>query len=374
VPCLVRVTLGHAGAADGGLLERYLQAWYPILMQAPQYRVLTYAEGFAGSGIYAGGEPGSPVIAAGVFLSRKQFLQAGKRLNMVLIEADKRRLDRLRQEMDAAIARLGPKPDALQVFYQPGECATELLPTLSRAGARDGPIFAVLDSFGGPDVPLTLARAIAEAPSSEVLVTFGTNFLTRFGGRQAHQESGDQAFGGMHWRQVRQLPAGDKKAFLVGAYRRSLQRAGFRYVVSFEMTDDTGADLHLVFGTGSRKGLEKMKDAMWGVDPVRGLRYRDPRDPAQLALGLDLHPDLRPLEHALLAELDRGQRTVAQLQDHALLETVYRGPHATRAVQAMLRRGLVECDAAEGQLRKTTRIRLTAAGHQQLHAPPGTLF
>jgi len=63
-------------------------------------------------------------------------------------------------------------------------------------------------------------------------------------------------------------------------------------------------------------------------------------------------------------ELDRGQRTVAQLQDHALPETVYRGPHATRAVQATPR-------AAGGQLRKTTRI-LTATGTAARCASPRT--
>jgi hypothetical protein len=54
------------------------------------------------------------------------------------------------------------------------------------------------------------------------------------------------------------------------------------------MTDDTGADLHLVFGTGSRTGLDGMKDAMWKVDPAKGVHYRDPRDPDQMMLHIAL--------------------------------------------------------------------------------------
>jgi hypothetical protein len=207
--------------------------------------------------------------------------------------------------------------------------------------------------------------------SSEVLVTFGTTFLTRFGGVVDHQASGDQVFGGPAWRRVTGLPPEEKKPFLIDTYRASLRHAGFRYVTSFEMVDDTGFDLHLVFGTSSRVGLEKMKDAMWNVDPVRGVHYRDPRDPGQLTFDFTHSPDLGPLRRALLAELSHGERTLGQLQDHALLETVYRGPHATKAATSMLGDNLISREPAAGQLRKTTRLCITTQGrlHLQRHEP-----
>lgn len=96
------------------------------------------------------------------------------------------------------------------------------------------------------------------------------------------------------------------------------------------MLDETGHDLHLVFGTSHPRGLEKMKDAMWKVDPVQGMRYRDPRDPDQIALDLAVQPNTAPLRRAILAELEHGERTVVQLKEHALLETVYRWPHVTQ--------------------------------------------
>jgi three-Cys-motif partner protein len=352
------------------LLERYLEAWYPILMQS-RWSSVTYAEGFAGSGVYTNGEPGSPVIAARVFLRRRQFLDNGKRLSMVLVEQDERRLVNLQQEMGKALSTYDVLPPTLKIAYQPGECARQFLPRLKAEGARQGPIFAFLDSFGGPDVPLEIARAIAQVPSSEVLVTFGTTFLTRFGGVVDHQASGDQVFGGPTWRRVTGLPPEEKKPFLIDTYRASLRHAGFRYVTSFEMVDDTGSDLHLVFGTSSRLGLEKMKDAMWNVDPVRGVHYRDPRDPGQLTFDFTPSPDLGPLRRALLAELSRGERTLSQLQDHALLETVYRGPHATKAATSMLGDKLISREPGSGPLRKTTRLCITTHGrlHLQRHQP-----
>jgi hypothetical protein len=91
------------------------------------------------------------------------------------------------------------------------------------------------------------------------------------------------------------------------------------------MIDDTGSDLYLIYGTRNRKGLEKMKEAMWHVDPVQGVHYRDPRDPNQITLELDFAvPHLEPLQEALMRELARGDRPLDSLREYALLETVYR--------------------------------------------------
>ncbi|MFE3414100.1 three-Cys-motif partner protein TcmP [Streptomyces mirabilis] len=62
-------------AAKHDLLKRYLEAWAPILLSRND--VITYAEGFAGAGVYKQGEPGSPVVAYEVFaraLSNSQDL------------------------------------------------------------------------------------------------------------------------------------------------------------------------------------------------------------------------------------------------------------------------------------------------------------
>jgi three-Cys-motif partner protein len=338
------------------------------------WKTVTYAEGFAGPGIYQTGEPGSPVIAADVFLRRRSFLDEGHRLAMVLVEDDNRRLARLREEMRKRLTRDGTPPAGLRVIYEHGECGERLLPTLADNGARQGPIFAFLDSFGGPDIPLDVARAIASVRSSEVLVTFGTSFLTRFGSQQAHQQSGDQVFGGPAWRHVHDLPAEEKKAFLVSCYRQSLRQAGFQYVISFEMIDDTGHDLHLVFGTGNPRGLAKMKDAMWKVDPIRGVHYRDPRDPGQMTFDLDLHPNLEPLRRAILDRLQHDEHTLAQLQDYALQETIYRGPHVTRMLPPMIGDGLAERHPSGGQLTRQTRIRITARGREYIAVDQRSLF
>lgn len=344
------------------ILQRYLEAWYPILIGKSWCKTLTYAEGFSGAGTYVDGSPGSPVIAAEIFLRRKH-LAAGKLVNMVLVEEHPGRLARLKREITTPIEKYGSQDGPL-MWYSEGKCREKLLPELARHGAWKGPIFAFLDSYGGPDVPFDVARAIGHHRSSEVLVTFGTNFLTRFGSRGESQAAGDQAFGGQEWHEVYDLPGSEKKAFLVNSYRNSLKSAGFTFVLSFEMIDDTGSDLHLVFGTKDLLGLERMKDAMWQVDPVRGVSYRDPRVPDQATFELDMHPHLEPLDLEILRVLGDGERTVDELQRHTLLETVYRPPHATSAVRDLERRALIE--RSGGRLNRATSVRATSTGRRHL--------
>lgn len=344
-------------AAKHRILRRYLEAWLPILMRSSaNWKRLTYAEGFAGPGVYDCGEPGSPVIALDVFLTQRTFLDQGKTLNVILIEKCDDRRQLLQHEVDKAIARYAPIPQTLHLTYA-NETAAEALPRLLHdTRANEGPVFAVLDSWGGPDVPLSLARSIAQIPAGEVFVTFGTSHLTRFGSAGASQQAGDLAFGGAAWRQVLDLPAEQKKPFLVDTYRDSLTQAGFSYVISFEMRDEGGHDLHLVFGTRHRRGLEKMKDAMWKVDPVHGIQFRDPRDPDQLAFEINLDPNTAPLRRSLLTELAKGDRTVQQLRDHALFETVYRAEHVSSVLRELRDQGIVRCTPR--RITKSTVIHL----------------
>lgn len=51
------------------ILEECLKAWFPILLRW-QGRVL-YLDGFAGPGVYSGGEEGSPIIALKTALTHK---------------------------------------------------------------------------------------------------------------------------------------------------------------------------------------------------------------------------------------------------------------------------------------------------------------
>ena len=92
-------------------------------------------------------------------------------------------------------------------------------------------------------------------------------------------------------------------------YRETIRKAGFTHVLDFELVDLRGASLYLVFGTTHDRGLQKMKEAMWEVDPVAGVRYRDPRDPEQQMLDIEVEPQTAALERLIALVLQpRGHQ------------------------------------------------------------------
>lgn len=142
----------HTGAKHD-LLRRYFAAWLPILFT--NYPRATYAEGFAGPGIYEGGEPGSPVIALEVIASHRDLLAAHphRPVDVIFVEEDRRRRDRLEQELAATHEHLSHPPVNVHV-HSPicGDCMEELPQLLTGLNAWGAPMLVVLDSWGGPDV------------------------------------------------------------------------------------------------------------------------------------------------------------------------------------------------------------------------------
>ncbi|MFE1166349.1 three-Cys-motif partner protein TcmP [Nocardiopsis sp. NPDC058789] len=341
------------------IISEYLKAWYPICAGG-QFKEFTYAEGFAGPGVYVGEEPGSPVVALDVFLRRRELLRPGQHLNVLLIEERGDRLEELRRQVDRKFDEYGGRPSQLTVTFRKGECTTALLPTLQKLTPRRSPFFAVLDGWGGPDaIPLDIARSAANRPGGEVLVTFQPQHLVRFATTENGAQAGDRCFGSDDWRAVVDQPKKMKKKFLVDCYRNSLFKAGFRYAASFEMRDEKKNELHLVFASNHLKGLTKMKEAMWKVDKQHGVRFRDPRDPDQLEFYFEEKPELSPLRRALLNKLEEGPGEVSELREFALCETVYRDVHAGMVLKDLLKVGTIESSTGKRVPRKQDRVWLT---------------
>ena len=98
-------------------------------------------------------------------------------------------------------------------------------------------------------------------------------------------------------------------------------------MLTFELVNNPGQSLFLIFGTTHQRGLENMKEAMWAVDPVHGVQYRDPADPNQQLLDIQPEPVTAPLQRELLHYLglaDHHSATVAELRDYAFFKTVYK--------------------------------------------------
>jgi three-Cys-motif partner protein len=234
---------------------------------------MLYIDGFAGAGIYSGGQDGSPIVA--VKAANDARNSSGSRwqakvIRMVFVESDKDRhsklesqLTRYRDQSNLSIQCInGDFSSAFKAIRaQHSEAFTSCMP-----------LFAFLDPFGVKGVPFVDLREILSSGTSEVFLLLDCDGIERI--RSAGDDAGyekilNDVFGGSKWREI--LFTGDTKLNsrkILAAYRQQLHSdAGAKFTFSFEMRKNNGtASHHLLFATKHIKGLEKMKEAMRSVD------------------------------------------------------------------------------------------------------------
>jgi len=173
----------------------------------------------------------------------------------------------------------------------------------------------------------------------------------------------DEIFGGDgSWRDIETMTdAATKRQHMLTCYRNTLARAGFKYLLDFELIDTRGESLYLVFGTNHPRGVEKMKDSLWEVDPIFGVGFRDPRDEQSEALFNFTDPHLSPLSRLLLREITKNPAgvRVLDLRNFALYETVFRPQHVINALEPLRQCGQVLVDTP-GRIRIASKVKISA--------------
>ncbi|MEU5548159.1 three-Cys-motif partner protein TcmP [Micromonospora sp. NPDC047793] len=348
----------HTGAKHD-IYRRYLERWFPILLAGSNaYPSVTYAEGFSGPGVYSGGEDGSPVIAMRALIEKVPPNKGVARF--AFVDDDQRCVSMLWDTLRAAFPDRPRPGEAMPVKIVEGTCATHLEATLDSMKAWGQPIFANLDSWGNAPVPYRLLRRLAANVSSEVIVTLFPQHFVRFVSNLG--EAADEVFGGdPSWRMVADLAPAAKSRHILTCYRQSLHKAGFPYLLDFELIPQKGQPLYLVFGTRHRLGVQKMKDSLWEVDRTQGVGFRDPRDEqAETLFDFD-EPQLGPLTRLLAHKLrESGPLRVQELRDFALFETVYRPEHVIEALKPLRDQGALNVDGG-GPLRIASSVSLAPA-------------
>ncbi|WP_100522624.1 three-Cys-motif partner protein TcmP [Mycobacteroides abscessus] len=343
------------------LYEQYLIRWMPIMSRGWGGDV-TYAEGFAGPGIYTDGSPGSPVIALRAILDDPKLRTTSRKMRLLFVDHEPKCTTLLDERLTAAAA-----PVALQnlpkygitVDIKTGECVPTLEQLLTAHSAWGRPMLVVLDTWGSA-VPLDLVRRVAENGNSEVIITVLPQYFSRFA-EVSDLTQGDEVFGGTGWRKVAEQPSETKARWLLQHYRETIRAAGFDYVLDFELIDLRGKSLYLVFGTTHVLGLTKMKEAMWAVDSVSGAGYRDPRDPDQQTLEIEIEPNTEPLKRLIVARLRAAGTqwtTVRTLRHFALYRTVFKASQVKPLLETMAANGELKSDRVDGKVGYQSSVRL----------------
>jgi three-Cys-motif partner protein len=298
----------HTGAKHD-IYRNYLKRWFPILLGGSKpFPSVTYAEGFAGPGIYDRGEPGSPIIALQTLTDTVSNPDAV--VKFLFVDDDPRCASLLKEQFKSLFPERPRTPETPLVQLVDGKCVDQLEPKLDELNAWGQPILAVLDSWGNVPISYQLLKRLAGNRSSEVIITLGPQPFMRFVS-QLGPEADDVFGGNPHWRDIQDMTSGDaKRQHILTCYRRTLAAAGFTYLLDFELIDTRGESLYLVFGTNHRRGLQKMKDALWEVDRVYGVGFRDPRDEQSETLFELTDPALAPLARLLLGRIKQAPADV----------------------------------------------------------------
>lgn len=317
-------------------------------------RSLTVFEGFSGPGEYLseegadGGPEGSPLVAMRSLLARPELVDLDKPVRFVFLED---RPDRVAHLQNLVQDRLGPLPPHVSCLARSGRCEKDAIPLLTEAGAWGHPIFANLDPFDAY-VPIELVQALGGNGASEAFVTFMSHRLIRFASVDSLTQ-GDEMFGSRTWRSVQDMATNAKERYLVEAYRNTLARVGLDKIAGFQLLDERGLGFWLLHGTSHIRGVQKMKDAMWNVDPISGYRFRDPRPTLQASFDFSgsWKPDLQPLRHAITDLLEReGRVPIERVRKYTLFETAYKETHASDVLGELIKDGVVGRHPIRGPL------------------------
>lgn len=306
------------------ILRNYLKAWFPILSRWSG-RII-YLDGFAGPGIYSGGEPGSPVIAIETAVEHNLRQHFGE-LFFIFIEKEPDRAAKLKEVLATRFPKL-PKNINYQVIgAEFAPTLQEALQSLDQRNAKLAPTFAFLDPFGFSGFPMKLIGQMMSYEKCEVLITFMEGFVNRFTD-EMRESALSELYATDEWKKIREITDPKQRPrFLLDLYERQLKNAGgSKYVRSFGMISRHNQPLYyLVFGTKHWRGLEVMKEAMFKVDRRGIYKFSDLTDVNQTYL-LDYGTEHVWVSTAASAVYDKFRgKTVAEGDVHQFVveETPY---------------------------------------------------
>jgi three-Cys-motif partner protein len=342
------------------ILRRYLDAWLPI-MSSRNSRLL-YIDGFAGPGVYAGGEPGSPIIALKSYLEHRARERITSELVYVFIEEREDRVERLKEE----VGKLGELPANVEVQIEVnsyGEAFAQTLDYLEEKGSALAPTFAFIDPFGYSQASMELSGRFLQFNRCEVLIYVPFRFILRFVSVAGQEEALTTLFGTDGWKAARDVSGDDRLQLLHDLFQTQLKNeCGLDYVRSFEIVTARGnSGYHLFFVTKHELGLARMKEAMWKIDPEEGQRYADSTSQGQTTL-FQREPDTRRLGRALEDHFRDAIFSIDDAERYTLIETPYLPSHVKI-------RTLKPLEAA-GKL----RVEQAKTGRKRGTFPPGTMM
>lgn len=338
--------------AKHDLLVKYLQAWFPIMGRTVRKAIVLDA--FAGPGRYDHGEDGSPILVLNTLLNHADF-DNWSSCEFVLLfnELDPERFDSLGEVLAELQKGTDPWPTNVRLLDPQNQSFEDLGQSMiaSLQGNRMAPTFAFVDPFGYKGLPLALVAELVSYPMCELFIYFDFNSVNRFATAGIVDAHFDQFFGTSDYRNAPSTGRA-RHDFLHDLYERQLRTAAnFAHIRSFAMVNDSGhVGNYMFFCTRNLQAFDRMKSAMWKIDPTGEYRFAD-RLAGQEIL-FDDESATGPLRDYLLRHYAGQTVPIQQLIDHVIAETPFHSAQVKRATLApMQREGLI---SAVGQNKACT--------------------
>jgi len=332
------------------IVNAYLGAWFGILA-AKGFKHVVYIDGFCGPGGYKTGEEGSPVIAARM-ASATAAKFPGFKATLILADEKKAVLEHL-QGLDP-IKKPHPNVD---IRIMQGEFADKVDEIVTFLKAHpNSPTFGFVDPFGFGQSPFDKFRQLMHNENSEIFVNLMCGFMNRF---KEHQDPKVTA-------KIKSILRTDDLAPIIAAddpidavcdsFEASLKGIG-KFTLKFMMRDEMNIRDNAFFFCGrNSKGFEKIKEAMWKVDPENGNSF-------------SAHREAREKVHALLFEVGAQTGRLGVLlsahfkgHKHVPVSTIFEWTtdctdvflptHARKELEYLLSRGRISYTDPSGSTRK----------------------
>jgi three-Cys-motif partner protein len=346
--------------AKHDLLRHYLIRWARVLSYAGHTRLM-FIDGFSFAGMYTSDEdggsggPGSPLIALQAFTGEDP--PAAKGL-FLFVDQNPSYTTELQRNIDA----WPHKRSTDQWKCRAGDFADEVLPavdTLEKQAAEARghgagspawtqtiiPAFFFVDPYGVAGFPMSLLGRVLRLPRTEVFINlmWVRTALNLHNPVAQDAELFTRMFGSDRWRDLLTLRGEELRRAFLDLYLERLRApdgANARIVRSFEMCGSDGAVVYwMVFCTNHARGWEKMKDAMWKVDPGGRFQYKDTTHRDQPVL-FEPQPQGFRLRR-LLEQRYQAQAgiQVADALSFVVAETPFRAAHLRPVLKEMEREG-----------------------------------
>lgn len=287
------------------IVQAYLSAWFGILARAG-FKHLIYIDGFCGPGLYEDGELGSPVVAAKI-ASATAAEYPDVKITLILIDQDLPTIEHLKSRDEISKAHTH-----VTVDIRHGEFANKLDEILAYLASKSqSPTFSFIDPFGFGQVSFEKLKPLMHNDRSELFINFFCGFMNRF---KEHPDTDVTE-------KVRAMigvpslapiiAASDPLNAMCEAYEANLRTLG-QYVLKFMMRDEGNIRDNAFFFCGRQaRGFEKIKEAMWKVDPHNGNGFsaRTHEIESRHHPLFELGPQTYPLG-TMLAEHFRGRMNV----------------------------------------------------------------